>query len=373
MTHAHANASSPGMRARVPRRTVVACGSAVAVVVITLYGLHWWTDGRFQVDTDDAYVRADVVTIAPRVAGNVSQVPVADNQHVRAGDVLVRLDDKDYRLKTEQAEGMLAAARARINAQSAGIAHLDALSTQQQSLVAQADATLQARMASAHQASLEWMRQCGLQAQHVTSEQRFEAARADHLKADAELAQARAGLSAARAQWAVLAARREAAVASLDEARGRFRQASAALEMARYDLERTVVRAPIDGQVGQRSVRVGQYADVGTPLMALVPAQTYVVANYKETQTSRIRPNQPVSIAVDAFGGSVLRGRVDSFAPGSGAQFALLPPDNATGNFTKIVQRMPLRIRIEPGQARAADLQPGMSVETVVDTRGTTP
>lgn len=161
-------------------------------------------------------------------------------------------------------------------------------------------------------------------------------------------------------------------VADRAKAEGVVQQARAALAAARLDLERTVIRAPVAGQVGQRVLRVGQYADVGMPLLALVPAAAYVVANYKEIHTDRIRPGQGVTVVVDALGGATLKGRVDSFAPASGAQFAVLPPDNATGNFTKIVQRIPLRIRFDSGQARLGDLRPGMSVETTVDTRAAT-
>jgi membrane fusion protein (multidrug efflux system) len=158
-------------------------------------------------------------------------------------------------------------------------------------------------------------------------------------------------------------------VAGLSQERGVLQQAQAALTLARLALGYTEVRAPVEGIVGERSLRVGQYAEVGAPLLAVVPPDAYVVANYKEVQIDRVRPGQPVDIEVDAFGGAKLEGHVDSFSPASGAQFALLPPDNATGNFTKIVQRIPLRIRLDAGQARAGDLRPGMSVITTIDTR----
>jgi membrane fusion protein (multidrug efflux system) len=221
---------------------------------------------------------------------------------------------------------------------------------QQRSLIARDAAATTAREAEAHLAALQARRQDTLARQHVTSDQLQQSAQADRSKSVAGVAQARATLAASRAQVQVLATEREAAIADLAKARGMLQQARAALAAARLDLERTVIRAPVDGTVGQRALRVGHYADVGTPLMAVVPMAPYVVANYKETQTDRIRPGQRVEVSVDALGGAVLKGRVDSFAPASGAQFALLPPDNATGNFTKIVQRIPLRIRFDGGR-----------------------
>lgn len=351
------------------RRLLVLAAGGVAAVGALVFGVHWWTLGRFQIETDNAYVRADVVTIAPRVGGMIVAVEVADNQRVRAGDILARIDDRDYRMKVEQAQGALIEAEAGVAEGQARIANLGARSVQQRSLIARDAAATRAREAEAHLAALQAQRQDTLARQHVTSDQLQQSAQADRSKSAAGVVQARATLAASRAQVQVLATEREAAIASLAKARGMLQQARAALAAAKLDLERTVIRAPVDGTVGQRVLRVGHYADVGTPLMAVVPMAPYVVANYKETQTDRIRPGQNVEVAVDALGGTVLKGRVDSFAPASGAQFALLPPDNATGNFTKIVQRIPLRIRFDAGQARLADLRPGMSVETSVDTR----
>ena len=363
--------SSPALRPS--RRQLMTCGCGAALIAACVFGVRWWTTGRFMIETDDAYVRADVVTIAPRVAGDVVAVAVADNQRVRAGDVLARIDDRDYRMRVEQAEGAVASAKANIEAQQARIATFGAQSTQQQSVIEQNGAAVAAREADAHFADLEYQRQSSLSRQKVGSTQNLQSAEAVTRKAAATLAEARATLAASRAYLPVLATQRDAAAADLDKARGALRQAQAALDAASLDLVRTVIRAPIDGQVGQRTVRAGQYADIGTPLMAVVPMSVYVVANYKETQTDRIRPGQSAEIVVDAFGGATIKGHVDGFAPASGAQFALLPPDNATGNFTKIVQRMPLRITVDPGQPRTAELRPGMSVETTVYTGGSRP
>ncbi|USI75176.1 HlyD family secretion protein [Sphingomonas morindae] len=373
MTDSTVPVRAPSARRFAPKRALTLGAAAASLIACSAYGLHWWIIGRFMVETDNAYVRADTVTISARVGGTIVAVEVADNQHVRAGAVLARIEDRDYRLKLAQAEAAITAANAEMKAQRAHIAGIEAEAAQQQSVIAQGKATIASRAADARFNDLEYRRQTILVRQEVGSDQTLEAAAAAAQRSRAGAAEARAGLAASRALLPVLAMRRQAAMADLDKALGMVRQAQAARDAAQLDLARTVIRAPVDGQVGQRVARVGQYADIGTPLMAVVPMRPYVVANYKETQAERIRPGQPVSIRIDAFGGAALHGRVDGFAPATGAQFALLPPDNATGNFTKIVQRLPLRITLDPGQARAAGLRPGMSVETVVDTRSARP
>ncbi|MCW6533277.1 HlyD family secretion protein [Sphingomonas lycopersici] len=352
------------------RRRMLLAGGALLLLAALGFALRWWTSGRFMIETDNAYVRADVVAIAPRVAGTIVTVAVADNQRVRAGDLLARIDDRDYRIRVADAEGSVEAARADLAAAAARVANLDARSVQQRSAIAQDAAAMSARAADADLATLAYRRQADLARQQITSDQMLETAAADARRTRAGLTEARAKLATSRDALPVLASERRGATADLDKAQAALRRAEAALVAARLDLDRTAIRAPIAGLVGQRSVRAGQYAEVGTPLMALVPGTSYVVANYKETQIARVRPGQPVRIIVDAFGGAEIAGHVDSFAPASGAQFALLPPDNATGNFTKIVQRMPLRIRVDPGQPQASALRPGMSVEAIVDTRG---
>ncbi|MBN8887091.1 MAG: HlyD family secretion protein [Rudaea sp.] len=350
-------------------RTLAFAGAAVATVAVGVAGVRWWSVGRYLQSTDDAYVRADIVSVSPRVAGMLVDVNVRDNQHVDAGAVLARIDDSDYRAHAEQAEAAIAAARADITAQEAAAANLDAQTAQQHSAIAAAVAALSARAADAQRAALEHRRQQDLIKQEVASVQQLEAADAEAKRSRAAQLAAGADADAARQRLDVLASERRRIAAALDKARAALAQATAAHELARLDLERCVIVAPVAGRVGQRSLRVGQHVDVGAALLALVPEDAYVVANYKETQLDRISPGQPVSIAVDAFGGAVLSGSVDSLAPASGAQFALLPPDNATGNFTKIVQRIPLRIRVDADAARRADLRPGMSVVTTVDTR----
>jgi membrane fusion protein, multidrug efflux system len=348
------------------RKRILMAAGALALAGGIAWGGYWWTAGRLWIGTDDAYVRADVVTIAPRVAGNLVAVMVADNQMVHAGDILARIDDRDYRARLDEAQGALAAARADFAAAEAAIARIDAETRRQASLIAEKTAALSARTAEARQAGQALARQATLARADIASAQDIELAEATAHKAGAGVAEAHAAMSASRADLPVLSGERRVALANRDKAQGAILQARARIDAAQADLSRTVLRAPVSGRVGQRALRLGQYAETGTPLLAIVPVEAYVVANYKETQVARLRPGQPVSVSVDALG-TVLHGHVDSLAPASGAQFALLPPDNATGNFTKIVQRIPVRIRIDPGQT--ADLRPGMSVETSVDTR----
>lgn len=358
---------------RPSRRQWLICGFVAAVLTVAAYGLQWWTTGRFLVSTDNAYVRADVVTVAPRVAGTIVAVAVTDDQWVDVGTILARIDDRDYRMRVAEAEGAKQSAQGEVAAQQARIANLDARAVQQQGVIAGAAADLAARHADALLADSDYARQRLLSRQQVTSDQIVETAQAGARKAKAQNAGSREALAVAQAQMPVLSTERDGALAALDKARGALRQAQAALDTARLDLSRTIIRASIAGRIGQRSIRLGHQVEAGTPLMAIVPTQSYVIANYKETQTQHIRPGQPVRIRVDALGGAILRGHVESLAPASGAQFALLPPDNATGNFTKIVQRMPLRIRVDPGQRAATFLRPGMSVETSVDTADARP
>jgi membrane fusion protein (multidrug efflux system) len=265
---------------RPTRRQLLIGGGGLALIVLLVFSLHWLAVGRYMVGTDNAYVRADVVTITPRVAGYVAEVLVADNQRVRAGDVLARIDDRDYNVKVGEAEGVVAAAQAEVAVQEARIANLGAQSQQQRSLIAGNVAGVTASEADALHAGLEYSRQMLLTRQGVTSAQNLEAAVADAKKSSAGLAVAKASLAAQRDRLPVLATERQAAIAGLDKARAALVQAQAALTLARNALGYTVLRAPIAGVVGQRSLRVGQYAEVGTPLLAIVPDDAYVIANY---------------------------------------------------------------------------------------------
>jgi len=375
MTEATFDAARPDTPNRRPllhmaRRLLPRVGGGIAALLAVGYGVHWWLTGRFIESTDNAYVRADVVTVSARISGYVTEVDVRDNQAVRRGEVLAHIDAAPFRARVDQARAAVAAAEADIAVETAGVATLDAQVTQQRSLIGQAEAEAAAADAELRRTSLEWERQRSLAERQVSSQQRLEAADADHTKASATLRGAQAALASQRARLAVLEAEQRGKAAARDKAQAALQQTQAALALASIDLDNTALRAPVDGLIGQRVVRVGQYVDPGQPLLAVVPHDVYVVANFKETQLGRIGAGQAVTLEVDAFDGEVLHGRVDSFAPASGAQFALLPPDNATGNFTKIVQRMAVRITLDGGQRRAAALRPGLSVVAHVDTRG---
>lgn len=364
---AHADAS--GSLLRKARRPAAIGAIALCLLAAGGAGIRWWTAGRFMVSTDNAYVRADIATISPRVTGYIVNVGVRDNQRVAKGDVLATLDDRDYRMRVARAEGAVAAAKAALDAQYAAIANLDAQGERQRSVIAATTADVQARQADHRQATLEYRRERALEHQQASDARHLEAADASATRTEAAVQAARATAEASRAYAKVLATERQRSAAALDEARGALLQAEAGLALANLDLEHTVIRAPMGGTIGQRAARVGAYVGPGSPLMAIVPNEVYVIANYKEVQLGGVAPGQRVEVEVDALGGGVLKGRVESFAPASGAQFALLPPDNATGNFTKIVQRIPVRIAVDADQPTLSSLRPGMSVVASINTR----
>lgn len=364
---AHADAS--GSLIRKTRRPAVIGAIALCLLAAGGAGIRWWTAGRFVVSTDNAYVRADIATISPRVTGYIVNVGVRDNQRVAKGDVLATLDDRDYRMRVARAEGAVAAAKAALDAQYAAIANLDAQGERQRSVIAATTADVQARQADHRQATLEYRRERALEHQQASDARHLEAADASATRTEAAVQAARATAEASRAYARVLTTERQRSSAALEEARGALLQAEASLALANLDLEHTVIRAPMGGTIGQRAARVGAYVGPGSPLMAIVPNEVYVIANYKEVQLEGVARGQRVEVEVDALGGGVLKGRVESFAPASGAQFALLPPDNATGNFTKIVQRIPVRIAVDADQPTLSSLRPGMSVVASINTR----
>jgi membrane fusion protein, multidrug efflux system len=348
-----ASAAKTGTR----RRALLLSAGAILLIVSAVWGLRWWTVGRFIESTDDAYLQADSVTIAPKVSGYVAEVYVADNQSVKAGEPLVRLDRRQYQAVLEQANATIAARRADIER---GAAEL----LQQQASIAQARAQLQgARSAESH-AIEEVKRYEPLVATGAETKEKL---------ADLQNERAQAAATVAADIAAVQAAERQPAAtqAQIDQARAQLEAAEASFRQAQLDTQDTVIRSTLDGRVGDRTVRVGQYAQPGTRLMTIVPVQdVYLEANFKETQIGLMRAGQPATIHVDALPGIDLHGTVVSFSPGTGSQFAMLPPQNATGNFTKIVQRMPVRIHIDAGQETRQVLVPGLSVTVHVDTRG---
>ena len=317
-------------------------------------GLGYYQVGRFIVSTDDAYVRTDLAVLAPKVAGYVDQVLVTDNDHVRAGQVLVRLDSGDYDLA-------VAAAAQKIASQEATITRVKTQIEAQQATIAQARAQVDAAKADAARAESELSRAKSLVASKFASDQRLEQAQADRDRTTASVTGAEAALMGAKANLSVLQAQQTEAERLRDErvtARAR----------AERDLAFAVIKAPFDGVVGNRAAQPGQYVQTGTRLMALAPdAAFYVEANFKETQLARMQPGQATQVRVDAYGGRVFTGEVQSLAPASGSDYSLLPPENATGNFTKIIQRFPVRIRL-PAEAQTL-MRSGLSVVVDVDTR----
>ncbi|WP_114241258.1 HlyD family secretion protein [Dyella sp. C9] len=345
-----------------PLQVLASLGGVALVLIGTFY---LWAVARYRESTDDAYVRADIVTVSPRVAGYLTDVRVRDNQEVKAGDLLARVDDSDYLARVELARAAVAAATADVQGRDAALANLAAQADEQTSRIRAAEADVATGEAAARKATLNYARQQQLHHEQISSDQQLESAEADATSSTSANAATQAALAATQKRLVTLQTERTQAEAARKTAQAGLAKAQAALRLADIELEHTRIIAPVSGQVGQRSLRPGQFVAVGTPLLAIVPHDSYVVANYKETQLARVRQGQPVTIEVDALGGRTLHGHVDSFSPASGAEFALLPPDNATGNFTKIVQRMPLRIAID---ADTALLRPGMSVVTTIDT-----
>ena len=333
------------------------------------YGGYWWLDGRFLEQTDDAYVRADWAPISARVSGYVAEVAVADNATVKAGDLLVRLDARDFHDRLRKAEARLAVSEAAVQVQRMRLHTFAAEQDEQVQAIARAEAERGGSRGEAQRAAADWQRYQRLAEWQAASVQRMEQARATSIQAQALQRAADAELARQQARKAVLAQQGRQLEAELVQRQADLDQARAEAALARSALADTEIRAPFDGVVGQRKVRQQQYVTPGLPLLAVVPvAQAYVVANFKETQLAHLRPGQPVTLEVDTFG-QHWRGTVDSLSPGSGAVFALLPPDNATGNFTKIVQRFPVRIHLDPAADDAPGLLPGMSVIATVDTR----
>ena len=323
--------------------------------VLAAYGIYWWTAGRFLQSTNDAYLRADQVIVAPRVSGYVSSVLVADNQAVQAGQVLVRIDPANYR-------ATLARQAASQEAKQADVAVSDAQLQQQLAAVQQAEARLAGDQVDARYAAHEAERYRRLAATGAETGEKL-AEMVNRLD--------RAGTTVRSDSAALLSAQRQARTmqAQINQAQAQAGTATASMHEARLDVDNTVLRASIAGRVGDRTVRVGQYVQPGTRLLTLVPIQDiYVVANFKETQIGTLRIGQHARVGVDALDGRVLDAVLDSFAPGTGSEFALLPPENATGNFTKIVQRVPVRLRFRSDAATLARLVPGLSVTVSIDT-----
>jgi membrane fusion protein, multidrug efflux system len=332
--------------------------AVMAVAVIGFVAIDWnlWVGSAILQTTDDAYLQADLTPLAAKSPGYVRSVPVRDFQRVKAGDLLVEIVDDDYRAQLDQSQANVESARS-------AIGNIQQQKVLQQALVRQAEATIEATQADLSRFQLETVRQQKLLSTRVAgTEQLVEQAVDNEKRTRATLALNEAQLAQQRQQLNVLDSQEKQAEAAL-------KAQQAARDLAKISLGYTRITAPVDGMVSERQVRPGQYVSIGTQVISLVPLpNVWVVANYKETQMTRIRGGQPAHVTVDAFPGIVLHGHVDSWSPGSGSQFALLPPDNATGNFTKVVQRIPVKIVLDRDPVSGDLLRPGMSVIATIDT-----
>jgi membrane fusion protein, multidrug efflux system len=339
------------------KRAALALALALGVAGAADFGYGYLTTGRYLEATDDAYVKADSTIVAPKVSGYIADVLVSDNEKVKAGQLLARIDDRDFRTA-------LAQAKADVAASEAAVRNLDAQIELQQPVIQQQAAEVDAAEANLKFAQEERARYDVLMKSGSGTVQRAQQTDAALRAQTAQLQQGKAGLAAANKKVEVLTTDRAKALAQLDHAR-------AVEEQAALNLSYTQIIAPVDGTVGARSLRVGQFVQAGTQLMAVVPLDAvYVVANFKETQLTHVRNGQPVELRIDSFHSTSLKGHVDSLSPASGLEFALLPPDNATGNFTKIVQRVPVKIVLDD-QSLTGLLRPGMSAVPTVDTKAT--
>jgi len=348
-------AVAPLVAAKAGLRRLLLAGTAVALLAgAAWYGWDYWTVGRYLVSTDDAYVKADNTTIAPKVSGYLAEVLVGDNQRVKAGQMLARIDDRDFRVALDQAKADVAAAQAAVASKRA---QLDV----QEAVIDAAQATIDVDTATRTFANQENKRYTDLAATGYGSVQNAQQAQARNASAEAAILRDTANLASAKKQVELLKAEIAQAVAAAA-------RASALQRQAELNLGYTTITAPIDGVIGNRTLRTGQFVQAGTQLMSLVPASgAYVVANFKETQLTDVRAGQKVEVAIDMFPGQLVHGHVDSLAPASGQEFALLPPDNATGNFTKVVQRIPVKIALDGGAP--IELRPGMSVIPTIATQ----
>lgn len=346
----------PPTRNNISGRTRILICVVLAAIIGAAYGWHWWHNGRLLENTEDAYVGGDITVISPKVSGYIVSAAVADNQVVHAGDLLVKLDDRDYRAALEKADAAVAAQQAALN-------NLDATRSLQHAVISQTKAGVAATVAETSRARDDEQRYQNLSAKAAVSLQSAQRADADYRQALANGQKAQAVQLAAERELDVIASRRQQATAALA-------QAVAERDIARLNLSYTELRAPIDGTIGNRRARNGAYAAAGSHMMSVVPARgLWVDANFKESQLARLRPGQPATIEADVLPGHLFHGHIASVAPATGAQFSVLPPENATGNFTRIVQRVPVRIVLDDADSVLGTLRPGLSVIAEVDAR----
>ena len=355
----------PPVRARrLSLRGVIVVACAVAV---TAGGAIWIAAPKSRASTDDAYLKADSTTVAPKVRGLVTEVLVHDNQVVAAGDPLVRIGAEEFDARVAAAAADLQTAHAAVDAAKAALTSLDAEERLADSNVTAVETAIRSADAQSSRAVADEGRYDRLTSTGAVSRRDAELYKAAAVTAQSELDRSRAALAVSRNQSALTRAKRATLLANEAQAQAAVARGEAALALAKQDQDHALIRAPIAGVVGDRQARVGDYVQPGSRLLTLVPLHSlYVVANFKETQTGRMTAGAHASIEVDALPGVELTGVVDSFAPGSGSEFSLLPFEPGTGNFTKIVQRVPVRIRLDPDQAGTARLRPGLSATVVV-------
>lgn len=355
--HAEAQAQpSAAPRRRSARSMLLPIIGALLLGAGVWYGYGYWTDGRFMISTDDAYVQADMAFISPKISGYIAEVKVAENQHVKAGDPLFVVDDGDYKIAVAQAEAQIATHSRTLERIDAQIVAAHASLQQAEAQKASAQAAFDNAVRTQDRATQLLRTRVATQAQLDDASAAAEQARATLAGAEAQIAAAKANIGVLQAQKAETAS----TLASLDLAR----------QKAERDLGFTVMRAHYDGVVGNRSVEKGDLVSPGQKLAVVVPVnRLHIVANFKETQLAALVPGQKVHIAVDAMDGESFEGSVSSLAPASGAVFSMLPPENATGNFTKVVQRVPVRIDLPSQVLESGKLRAGLSVVVDVDSR----
>ncbi|MBH61417.1 MAG: multidrug transporter [Alphaproteobacteria bacterium] len=338
------------------RSFLILIALVATLAVGAMFGWEWRLTGRFVEKTDNAFVHADITAISPKVGGYVSEVLIDDNKPVNAGDVMLRIEDSSFQADVSRA-------KAELSEKWAALTNLEQRRALQSTIIQEAEAAVRAAQANSDRRQKELKRAGALVNQGWASQRRHDEAVAEELGAEAEVARTVARLAAERQQLAVIDSERA-------EVEAEVARSEAELTLAQINLRYTVVHAPSSGIVGNLRVEQGEYVRPGARLAAVVPLhQVWIIANYKETQLTNMVPGQSVSVEVDTFPGVEVKGHVDSMAPASGAQFSLLPPDNATGNYTKVVQRIPVKIVLEPGHSLEGRLRPGMSVITRVDTR----
>jgi membrane fusion protein (multidrug efflux system) len=351
-------------RFRPTRRTLLASGVAILIAV---GGALWITAPAASASTDDAYIGADATSVAPKVRGLIAGIYVADNEQVRAGQPLAAIDPEEFDAKVAGAQARLADAHAGVAQARAALVSLAAEERLATANIAAARTSIRSANAQSARAVTDRGRYVALVASGAVARSQSDSIGAAAVTAEQDAARARAMLSVSEETAGVTRARRAGLLAAVQTAEAQVAQAQADLALARQDRKHATILAPINGVVGNRQARVGDYVQPGTRLLTLVPLHAlYVTANFKETQTSRMRAGQRATVNVDAAPGVDIHGVVESFAPGSGSSFSLLPFEPGTGNFTKIVQRVPVRIRIDPGQTAMNHLRPGLSVTAQV-------